>query len=66
MDFDIHTLRGVMSAVILLVFVALFVWVSRGGRDRFSEAAALPFADDEDGGSGAGDQAGDRKGEQQA
>lgn len=49
MDFDIHTLRGVMSALILLVFVALFVWVSLGGRDRFRDAAALPFADDDDG-----------------
>ena len=47
MEFDIHTLRGVMSALILLVFVMLFVWVSVGGRDRFRDAAALPFADDD-------------------
>ena len=53
MEFDIHTLRGVMSALILLVFVLLFVWVSLGGRDRFREAAELPFADEEDGEPGA-------------
>lgn len=49
MDFDINTLRGVMSALILLVFIALFVWVSLGGRERFRDAADLVFADDPDG-----------------
>ena len=44
---DIHDIRGVMSALILIVFIGLFVWVSLGGRDRFREAAALPFADDD-------------------
>jgi cbb3-type cytochrome oxidase subunit 3 len=44
---DIHDLRGVMSALILMVFIGLFVWVSLGGRERFREAAALPFADEE-------------------
>jgi|OM-RGC.v1.035757251 Cbb3-type cytochrome oxidase component FixQ. len=65
MEFDIHTLRGVMSAVILLVFVVLFVWVSLGGRDRFRDAAALPFADDEQDGS-EGHRSTNGKGEQQA
>ena len=45
---DIHDIRGVMSALILIVFIGLFVWVSLGGRDRFREAAALPFDEDAD------------------
>ena len=52
MEIDIHTLRGVMSAVILAVFVLLFLWVGLGGRDRFKDAAALPFADEADGEAG--------------
>ena len=48
---DIHDVRGVMSALILIVFIGLFVWVSLGGRDRFRDAAALPFADEDEGAS---------------
>ena len=65
MEFDIHTLRGVMSALILLVFVVLFVWVSLGGRDRFRDAAALPFAD-EHGDEDARDRTMNENGEPQA
>ncbi|HSG90673.1 MAG TPA: cbb3-type cytochrome c oxidase subunit 3 [Pseudomonadales bacterium] len=43
---DLNDLRGVMSAVILVTFIGLFVWTWMGRRDRFSEAADLPFADD--------------------
>lgn len=49
MAFSLDDLRGVMSAVILLTFFALFAWVAIGGRDRFRAAADLPFADDEAG-----------------
>ena len=48
MAFDINDLRGVMSALILLTFIGLFIWVALGRRDRFAEAANLPFADDSD------------------
>lgn len=47
---DLHDFRGVMTAVILLTFIALFIWTWAGSRDRFREAAELPFADDDDAG----------------
>lgn len=45
---DIHDLRGVMTGLILLTFIGLFVWVWRGRRDRFDDAANLPFADEDE------------------
>ena len=45
---DIHDLRGVMTAVMLVTFIGIFVWTFAGRRDRFSDAARLPFADDDD------------------
>ena len=49
MAFSLDDLRGVMSAVSLVTFFALFAWVAIGGRDRFRAAADLPFADDDAG-----------------
>jgi len=44
---DIHQLRGVMTAIMLLTFLGIIVWTFVGRRDRFSEAAELPFADED-------------------
>ncbi len=44
---DIHDWRGVMTAVMILTFLGIFAWTFAGRRERFSEAAHLPFADDE-------------------
>ena len=45
---DLHDFRGLMTAVILLTFIALFIWTWMGSRDRFRDAAELPFADEDD------------------
>ncbi|MDZ7826543.1 MAG: cbb3-type cytochrome c oxidase subunit 3 [Gammaproteobacteria bacterium] len=47
---DLHDFRGLMTAVILLTFLALFIWTWMGSRDRFRDAAELPFADDDEAG----------------
>lgn len=44
---DLHDFRGVMTAVILLAFIALFIWTWMGSRERFRDAEDLPFADDD-------------------
>jgi cytochrome c oxidase cbb3-type subunit 4 len=53
---DIGTFRGLVTAVLMILFIALVIWAY--GRDRhadFTAAAALPLEDDEappgDGGS---------------
>lgn len=44
---DIGDLRGVITAVLLLLFIALIVWAwSRKRKDRFEEAARMPLEDD--------------------
>lgn len=41
---DINTLRGIMTAILLLVFIAIFIWAySRRRQADFEEAANLPF-----------------------
>jgi cbb3-type cytochrome oxidase subunit 3 len=45
---DLPLLRGLMTVAMLLTFLGLFLWVFRGGKHRFDEAAKLPFADAED------------------
>jgi len=45
---DLPLLRGLMTVAMLLTFLGLFLWVFRGGKHRFAEAAKLPFADTED------------------
>jgi cbb3-type cytochrome oxidase subunit 3 len=43
----LHDVRGWMTAVMLITYLGLFVWTWMGRRDRFAEAANLPFADDD-------------------
>ena len=44
---DINTLRSLVTVVSLLVFLGIVVWAwSRRNRERFDEAARLPFQDE--------------------
>jgi cytochrome c oxidase cbb3-type subunit 4 len=44
---DIQTFRGVMTAILMVLFIALVFWAySRRRRDDFEEAAQLPLDDD--------------------
>jgi cytochrome c oxidase cbb3-type subunit 4 len=44
---DIGTFRGVVTALLMALFVALVYWAySRRRHPEFSEAAALPLEDD--------------------
>jgi cytochrome c oxidase cbb3-type subunit 4 len=45
---EIGDVRGVITAVLLILFVALWAWTwSRKRRKDFDEAARLPLGDDE-------------------
>jgi len=47
MNMDINTLRSVVTVISLLAFVGIVAWAwSRRNRERFDEAARLPFQDD--------------------
>lgn len=47
MDMDINTLRSLVTVVSLLVFLGIVAWAwSRRNRERFDEAAQLPFQDE--------------------
>lgn len=42
---DVNDLRSAVTVVSLLVFVGIAAWAwARGNKARFDEAAALPFA----------------------
>jgi cytochrome c oxidase cbb3-type subunit 4 len=44
---DIDTFRGVMTAVLMTLFVAFVFWAySRSRRSQFDETARLPLEDD--------------------
>ncbi|HVY66191.1 MAG TPA: cbb3-type cytochrome c oxidase subunit 3 [Gammaproteobacteria bacterium] len=44
---DIDTFRGVLTAVLMVLFVALVIWAySRGRKTEFTRAAAMPLEDD--------------------
>jgi cbb3-type cytochrome oxidase subunit 3 len=44
---DIDTFRGVVTAVLMALFVALVFWAyGRGRRDEFARTALLPLEDD--------------------
>ncbi len=47
---DINVLRGVMTALLIVIFIGLFFWAfSKKRKVDFDEAASLPFVgDDED------------------
>jgi len=41
---DIHTVRGLIAALSLALFIGIVLWAwSRPQRDRFDEASRLPF-----------------------
>ena len=45
---DINLLRSLVTVVSLVTFLGIVVWAfGPGRRERFDEAAHLPFADDE-------------------
>jgi cytochrome c oxidase cbb3-type subunit 4 len=45
---DIGTFRGLVTAVLMALFVGLVIWAySRGRRAEFTRAAALPLEDDD-------------------
>lgn len=48
MEFDINTFRGLITAVLLISFLGMVRWAYSSKRKQdFSEAAALPLAEDE-------------------
>ena len=50
MSMDINLLRSLITALSLAVFIGIVVWAySARRKQRFDEAANLPFADDERG-----------------
>ena len=45
---DIGTLRGVLTAILLVLFLGIVFWAwSRKRRSEFDEAAQLPLDDDQ-------------------
>ncbi|HSX95679.1 MAG TPA: cbb3-type cytochrome c oxidase subunit 3 [Hydrogenophaga sp.] len=47
MNMDINTLRSAVTVISLLVFLGIVAWAwSRRNRERFDEAARLPFQDE--------------------
>jgi cytochrome c oxidase cbb3-type subunit 4 len=45
---DIGTFHGLLTALLMALFVALVIWAySRGRRADFTRAAALPLEDDD-------------------
>ncbi|HSC74653.1 MAG TPA: CcoQ/FixQ family Cbb3-type cytochrome c oxidase assembly chaperone [Pseudomonadales bacterium] len=45
---DLNTLRGLLTLLLLILFICLFVWAySKKRVSEFNEAANLPFADEE-------------------
>lgn len=45
---DINDLRALSTVLMFLAFVGILIWAFSGRRDRFEDAANLPFADDDD------------------
>ncbi len=46
---DLNDLRSVLTVLLLMVFIGIVAWAwSRSNRERFDEAARLPFQDDRD------------------
>jgi Cbb3-type cytochrome oxidase, subunit 3 len=47
MEFDINTLRGLLTAVLMFAFIGMVFWAYSGKRKQdFEEAAALPLSDE--------------------
>ena len=48
-DFDINTLRGISTLLVLIAFLGLCAWAySKRRKPEFDNAAQLPFADEHD------------------
>lgn len=46
MEFDINTVRGLITAVLLMAFIGMVFWAYSGKRRQdFAEAADLPLAE---------------------
>lgn len=47
---DINTLRGIETAILLVLFIGLVIWVySKKRKATFDEAARMPLEEDDDG-----------------
>ncbi len=45
---DVNVFRGLLAVVCLLAFLGIVAWAwSRNQRERFAEAAMLPFAEED-------------------
>ncbi|MGE5386321.1 MAG: cbb3-type cytochrome oxidase subunit 3 [Betaproteobacteria bacterium] len=52
---DINDYRSIMTVVSLATFIGIIVWAfSRKNKERFDEAANLPFAEEDDKHAAAG------------
>jgi len=48
MNIDINVLRGIATIFVMIGFIGVCLWAySSKRKDEFSQAAQLPFADDE-------------------
>jgi cytochrome c oxidase cbb3-type subunit IV len=44
MNIDVNDLRAIVTVLSLVIFLGICAWAwSRGNRERFDEAAELPF-----------------------
>ncbi|WP_447895202.1 MULTISPECIES: cbb3-type cytochrome oxidase subunit 3 [unclassified Vreelandella] len=58
---DTGTFRGLITLFLIIAFIGIVVWAySKRRRDDFSEAAHLPFADDDESASPREDEREDR------
>lgn len=48
MGIDSDTLRGLVLIALVVTFAGLYYWVWAGRKDRFSDVANAPFADEPD------------------
>ncbi len=44
---DINDLRALSVVLMFITFLGIIAWTVMGRRDRFNDAANLPFADDD-------------------
>lgn len=44
---DMNDLRALSTVLMFLTFLGIIAWTVIGGRDRFRDAANLPFEDDD-------------------
>ncbi len=46
MEFDVNTLRSLVTVVSFVTFIGLIIWVFRKNAAEYDEAANLPFEQD--------------------